>query len=89
MKHYYEVAMRYEDTEHGRDYRGALHAFETLEEAIEFAEDHDATCICEIGGNWDDWEKCGFCGEWFPSTELNKDGDCTYCEQAIKSHGGI
>lgn len=64
-------------------------AHDTIEDAIEYADTHEVTHIYEIGGSWDEFEKCGFCGEWFPSNELNKEGDCFYCEQAIKSHGGI
>lgn len=81
---------RYFETVHndGGEYPVAT-AHDTLEEAIEFADAHGITLICEIGGNWDEWEKCGFCGEWFPSEDLNKDGECLMCEQAIKSHGGI
>lgn len=63
-------------------------AHNTLEEAITFADAHEITIICEMGGNWDEFEKCEFCGEWFTSEELNEEKLCFYCEQAIKSHGG-
>lgn len=54
-------------------------AHETLEEAIEYAETHGIDTINEIGGAWDDWQKCGFCGEWFPSQDLDEDGWCEHC----------
>jgi hypothetical protein len=84
METYFETA----HIEEGEEY-ATLTAHDTLEEAIEFAEANGILTIYEIGGSWDEFEKCGFCGEWFPSNELNKEGDCFYCEQAIKSHGGI
>lgn len=62
-------------------------AHNTLEEAITFAEAHGIEFIYEHGGNWNEFEKCEFCGEWFDSWELEK-GLCWMCEQAIKSHGG-
>ena len=64
-------------------------AFDTLDEAIEYADNYGCNIISQIGGNWSDFERCTFCGEWWESTELNKDGECMYCEQAIKSHGGF
>ena len=67
----------------------ALH--ETFEDALEYIEKTSAAPnrIEEIGGSWDVFKKCNFCGEWTPTTELNDEHICTYCEQAIKSHGGI
>lgn len=82
MKTYYETA-HYEP---GSEYPTAT-AHDTLEEAIAFAEAHGITIIEEIGGSWDEYEKCEFCGEWYSSDELEK-GLCWMCEQAIKSHGG-
>ena len=81
--HYYETT-HYEP---GDTYPTAT-AHDTLENAIEFAETHNITTISEIGGNWDEWEKCWFCGEWFPVSDLNTNNECFQCEQAIKSHGG-
>lgn len=76
--HYYETTAPLETTAH-----------DTLEEAIEYAEKHaDVYIICEIGGNWCEFERCTFCGEWFDSCELNTSGECERCEQAIKDHGG-
>lgn len=73
---YYEVGIN-----------GEIHAFDTLEEAFNFADENNCKIISEIGGNWEDWEKCTFCGDWFPSTELNTRGECEQCERAIKDHG--
>ena len=76
MQTFYEVGTDHE-----------LHAFDTLEDAIKYADKNGATLICQNGGDWVDFEKCSFCGDWVESVELNSDGECTYCEQAIKSHG--
>lgn len=70
------------------DSNGGVIAFEELEDAIEYADKHGATMISEIGGAYDDYEKCAFCGEWVDCCELNEWGDCSRCEQAIKDHGG-
>lgn len=83
MNIYYETA-HYEP---GDEFPTAT-AHDTLEEAIEFAEAHGINYISEHGGNYDDFVKCEFCGEWFTSEELNDKDICSYCEQAIKSHGG-
>ena len=77
MNEYYEVSCDRE-----------VHAFDTLDEAIAFADDYGATIISQIGGNYIDYEKCSFCGEWFDCCELYGNGICRYCDQAIKSHGG-
>ena len=82
MKTYYETA-HYEP---GDEFPTAT-AHDTLEEAITFAEAHGITTIQQIGGAWDEFEKCEFCGEWFTAPEL-ENGLCAQCEQAIKSHGG-
>jgi hypothetical protein len=63
-------------------------AFDTLEEAIEYADSNMCNLICEIGGNWDNYEKCWFCDDWFPSSELLGNGVCQRCEIAIKDHEG-
>ena len=72
----------YETAKHGE-----LQAHATLEEAIKFADENNCCIICEIGGNWAEWQKCSFCGDWCESVELNVNGYCSYCEQAIKSRG--
>lgn len=61
-------------------------AHDTLDEAIEFADSHGVTLISEIGGSWDDFGKCSFCGEWFTTCELSSDSLCEDCERAIEEH---
>lgn len=58
----------------------ALH--ETFEDALEYIEKTSAAPnrIEEIGGSWDVFKKCNFCGEWTPTTELNDNGFCDHCE---------
>jgi hypothetical protein len=68
---------------------GFIESFDTLENAIIYANENNCFLISEIGGSWLDFEKCLFCGGWFVSTELNKQGDCWRCEQAIKDHNGF
>lgn len=93
--HYYEV---YKITPSGNvdadgiDYKGSCEAiaFDTLEEAIEFADNNEnITLISEIGESWTEYGKCGFCGEWYENTELNIEGDCPRCEVAIRDHNGL
>lgn len=90
---YYEVYKIIHSTENNTndiDYKGSCEAiaFNTLEEAIDFAEKNNITLISKIGGNFADYEKCAFCGEWYDSSDLNQYGDCWRCEQAIKDHNG-
>lgn len=66
---------------------GEIQAHNTLEEAMQFADENRCEIICEIGGHWAEWQKCAFCDNWEESVELNAQGYCTYCEQAIKSRG--
>lgn len=62
-------------------------AFDTLEEAIQFAEENNCELICEIGGSWDEFRKCWFCEEWLPTTEFNHGATvCERCEVAIRGH---
>lgn len=79
MQEYFETVHQ----EPGYDFPTTT-AHDTLEEAIEFAE---ANNIETIYGEYDTWEKCWFCGEWFPITEMEYNL-CEYCKQAIASHGG-
>lgn len=83
MKTYYETPHR-----DGNEYAAVI-AHDTLDDAIEYADANGIAIIYEIGSAWDEFEKCAFCGEWFPSTDLNSAGDCARCAQAIKDHGGI
>lgn len=74
-KTYYEIA-----------HEGTLNAFDTLEDAIEYAEENGITTIQEIGGCWSEFEKCWFCEEWFSASELNTNNECSRCESAIRDH---
>ena len=76
-KTYYEIA-----------HEGTLNAFDSLEDAIEFAEENNITTIQEIGGCWTEYEKCWFCEEWFDVSELNTNNECSRCESAIRDHFG-
>ena len=87
---YYEVVKRYDENPlDGIDYKGLCIACDTIEEAIATANEIDATIICEIGGNWEEFEKCWFCEEWVSSSELNKNGLCEKCENYLISRGEI
>jgi hypothetical protein len=66
---------------------GTSFYFETLEKAIEFAEDNKSEIIYGIGNDWNDYKKCWFCGEWYESSELNKESLCKSCEMALWSRG--
>ena len=67
---------------------GEIQAHATLEEAIDFADAHGCDVISEIGGAYEDWLKCWFCGDWFPAGDLVGTGVCSRCEVAIDSHEG-
>lgn len=68
MKIYYEIYVR-----------GVHYAAPDLESAIETAEAVGADCVSQIGGAWDEWERCTGCGEWFPSVDLDTRGNCERC----------
>lgn len=86
---YYETVKRADDNLlDGIDYKGILVAHDTLEDAIEYAEQNGIETITEVGGNWAEYEKCWFCGEWFDVNELNTNNECSRCESAIKDHFG-
>lgn len=76
MKGYYEIYAR-----------GVHYAAPDLESAIETAEAVGADCVSQIGGVWDEWEKCTDCGEWSPSVELNRVGMCAACATVERDHG--
>ena len=59
--------------------RGVHYAAPDLESAFETAEAVGADCVSQIGGAWDEWEKCAGCGEWFPSVDLDTRGNCERC----------
>lgn len=60
--------------------------FDTIEDAIEFADKNGLSIIQEVGGNWEQWERCSFCNDWFPSCDLNELKRCDRCHVAIKDH---
>ena len=82
MKHYYETNHR-----NPGDEFETLTAHDTLEDAITFAEAHAIPTIYEIGGSWDEYGRCWFCGEWYPVIELDRE-TCRGCRLAIWSHEG-
>ena len=82
--------MAYYETVHTEpgDMFPTVTAHETIDDAIAFADAHGIDYITEIGGNWEEFGKCAFCGEWRNYWELNKAGECELCEMTIKYHGG-
>lgn len=70
-------------TEPGQEFPTTT-AHDTLEEAITFAEAHD---IPTVYGFTETFEKCWFCGEWFPIEELTEDSTCHSCRLALWSRG--
>lgn len=62
----------------------ALH--ETFDDALEYIEKTSAAVdrIEEIGGSWDVFKTCYFCGEWKPVQELDEDGWCDHCKWYAK-----
>jgi hypothetical protein len=90
MKPYYEsIKLVDENPGGGIDYKGSCYAHDTLEEAIAHADANGITHISEIGGEWNEYTKCAFCGEWYDSSEINEYGDCYRCEIAIRDHNGL
>ena len=61
--------------------------FDDFDEAAVFANENSCTEIEDSEG-YDTFYKCWFCDEWFTRHELNDNGECFYCEQAIRLHGG-
>lgn len=70
----------YETTENAGTEYPIIHAHDTIEEAISFAEENGIELIHEMGGAFDTFAKCGFCGEWLPIQDLNENGWCDHCE---------
>lgn len=79
--------MHYYETTHndGGDFP-VITAHKTFEQAAAFAEIHSIVYIHEVGGNWDEFCKCAWCGEWYSTDELNND-ICNRCAAAIHSRG--
>lgn len=63
------------------------HTFENLDDAIEYAEKINAKTIQTVGGDYAEYEKCEFCGDWFDTYELNSENYCDRCQCAIRDHG--
>ena len=61
--------------------------FDEWEAAEEYTNANGCGLICEIGGSWDEYEKCWFCENWYPRNELDRDGLCDRCEMAAINHG--
>jgi len=61
--------------------------FDDLDSAIEYAEKYGADLICEIGGSWDEFRKCWWCGDW--CCDVGKEGLCDHCENYLISRGEI
>lgn len=60
-----------------------------LDAAITFANAREIRRIYEYGGNYEIFEKCDFCGEWFPSSEIGADGYCDTCTAYIRGREGV
>ena len=73
MTHYYET------THNDGGGFPVITAHDTFKEAVEFAEANGIPTIYEVGGSFDEFEKCGFCGEWFPVADLDGGGWCRDC----------
>jgi hypothetical protein len=80
--------MHYYETTHldpGEEYFTTT-AHDSLDDAISFADAHGCTYILEIGGSWNDFEKCSFCGDWFSSCEVDAEVICYHCRKAIQEN---
>lgn len=82
---YYEVE--------GPDARDGLpngvQSFDSLDEAIAFAEANDRDRISTCGGDWEDYGKCWFCGDWVPVSEIGTTDACWRCELELYSRGEL
>lgn len=79
--------MHYFETVHhdpGEDF-STVTSHATLDEAIEYANQHRTPYIYEIGGSWLELRKCDFCKEWIPVSEMTQDL-CNDCLRAIEEH---
>lgn len=75
---YYEIGIK-----------GEIIAFDDLDDAIAFADENDIELISEIGGAYDDYMKCWFCGDWSPVGDMNNNDLCYRCESYLISRGEI
>jgi len=78
---YYETQHKEENTQNT-----VFTSHADLDTAILFSDAHNVETIQQIGGNYSEYKKCWFCGEWFETGELNEDDTCERCEIAIKQH---
>lgn len=83
MKHYYETSHQEPGQHHP-----TVTAHDNLDAAITYANTHNINIIYEIGGAWDEYGRCWFCGEWFSLCQLNNRNECERCEIALIQHGG-
>lgn len=74
--HYYEIYTFGETTK-----------FDTLEEAIDFADKNNMSIIQEVGGSYTEYKKCGWCDGWVNSYELRNSWACNRCRLGIASRG--
>lgn len=66
---------------------GQLNAFDTFEEAEQFANENGCKLISQCGGAWDDFIKCDLCGEFVPSYEMHNGDECENCFHRGLEHG--
>lgn len=69
------------------DEKCSVFAFDICDEAIEHAEKSGIKTVYRIGGDYAEFEKCEFCGEWYDVEEMNIENYCERCQTAIKDHG--
>lgn len=81
--HYFEVSRKTTEV------FPEVNAFDTLEEAIEFADKNNGELITEIGGGWYEYKKCWYCDEWVDITTMNSNSLCDKCESYLISRGEI
>lgn len=80
-----ETMVHYFETVHeipGHPYKIRT-AHETFEHAAFFADNNGIWNIAEIGGHWQTFTRCHFCGEWFTG-EHNE--YCERCERTLNEH---
>lgn len=63
-----------------------LECFETEEEAMERADEVGTDVITDLETG-EEWLKCWFCEEWYPSYDIDKQGLCDRCKLALWSRG--
>lgn len=67
-----------------------LRLFEDFDEATYYAENIGIDFIAELGGNFEEFGKCKYCGDWVPCAELDAYDDiCERCAAYIASREGV